>query len=328
MRLSNRLCGLLAALLCATAALADPYPTKPVTMMVPYPAGGPSDGLARTYAPPIQAKLGQQPILVENLGGVSGGIAAQKVLMAPADGYYLFLGSPNELIVSPLVNAAIKFKPEDFRLAQLLTYGPLVLLARKDLPAGSVDEFIALARKSGAEGKPLSFGSVGVGSLYHLISEHLGQRMGTKLNHVPYKGVAPLLQDIGGSQVDFAIVPYQASTGALADQGRLKILASLGAARPELLKQFPTISESKQLKNFEFTIWGGLFVKKGTPEDVVQRLHKASDESRADPAVRAYGEAQSLLETPRLSPQELVKFFEGETARYRTLAASVGVKPQ
>ena len=136
MRLIKRLCGLFAALLC-TATLAAPYPTKPVMVMVPYPAGGPSDGLARAYTTPMQAKLGQ-PMLVENLGGVSGGIAAQKVLAAPADGYYLFLGSPNELIVSPLVNPAIKFKPEDFRLAQLLTYGSLILVVRKDLPANSI----------------------------------------------------------------------------------------------------------------------------------------------------------------------------------------------
>ena len=326
MRLIKRLCGLFAARLC-TATLAAPYPTKPVMVMVPYPAGGPSDGLARAYTTPMQAKLGQ-PMLVENLGGVSGGIAAQKVLAAPADGYYLFLGSPNELIVSPLVNPAIKFKPEDFRLAQLLTYGSLILVVRKDLPANSVDEFVALARKSSAASKPLSYGSVGVGSLYHLISEHMGQRAGAKLTHVPYKGVAPLLQDLGGGQVDFTIVPFQASTGAMAEQGRFKILASLGATRPELLKQFPTVGESTQLKNFDFTVWGGLFVKKGTPEDAVQRLHKASDESRADGGVRAYGEAQSLLETPRMSPQELTKFFEAETGRYRTLAKSVGVQAQ
>ena len=325
MRLSKQLCGLLATLLC-TAALAA-YPTKPVMVMVPYPAGGPSDGLARAYAAPMQTKLGQT-MPVENLGGVSGGIAAQKVLAAPADGYYLFLGSPNELIVSPLVNAAIKFKPEDFRLAQLLTYGSLTLVVRKDLPANSVDEFVALARKGSAEGKPLSYGSVGVGSLYHLISEHLGQRIGAKLTHVAYKGVAPALQDLGGGQVDFTIVPYQASTGALADQGRFKIMASLGANRPELLKQFPTVGESTQLKNFDFTVWGGLFVKKGTPEEAVQRLHKVSDESRSDAGVRAYGEAQSLLETPRMSPQELTKFYEAETARYRTLAKSVGVQAQ
>ena len=101
MSLKQRLCGLLAALLCTAAFAADPYPNKPVMLMVPYPAGGASDGLARVYAPPMQARLGQ-PVLVENLGGATGSLAAQKVLRAPADGYYMFLGSPNELILAPM----------------------------------------------------------------------------------------------------------------------------------------------------------------------------------------------------------------------------------
>ena len=326
MSLKQRLCGLLAALLCTAAFAADPYPNKPVMLMVPYPAGGASDGLARVYAPPMQARLGQ-PVLVENLGGATGSLAAQKVLRAPADGYYMFLGSPNELILAPLVNSAIKFKAEDFRFVQQLADSPLVLLARKDLSVASVDDFVDLARKAAAEGKPLSYGSVGVGSLYHIIGEHMGQRIGARLMHVPYKGVAPLMQDLGGGQIDFTIAPYQASMGEMAEQGRLKILANLGDSRSEQLKQIPTASESRQLKNFAFKAWAGLFVKKGTPDEVVQKLFKASGDSHGEPAVRAYAEAQSMTEIPRMSLPELAKFYEAETERYRKLAASVGVKP-
>lgn len=326
MSLKQKLCGLLAALLCTAAMAADPYPSKPVMVMVPYPAGGASDGLARVYAPPMQTRLGQ-PVLVENLGGATGSLAAQKVLRAPADGYYLFLGSPNELILGPLINPAIKFKAEDFRLVQQLSNAPLVLVARKDLPAGSVDDFVDLARKAAAEGKPLNYGSVGVGSLYHLISEHLGQRIGAPLTHVPYKGVAPLVQDLGGGQIDFTIAPYQASLGEMAAQGRLKILANLGDSRTPQLKQVPTATESRQLKDFVFQVWAGLFVKKGTPDAVLQRLSQVSEDARVEPAVRAYDEAQGMQEIPRRTPVQLAQFYEAETERYRKLAASVNVHP-
>ena len=123
---------------------ADPYPTKPVTLMVPYPPGGLSDSIARALSTPLGKALGQ-PVIVENLGGVSGALAAQKLLNTPADGSMIFLGSPGELILPPLANAAVKYRTEDFRMLTQLTVNPLVLVARKDLPANAVDELVALA---------------------------------------------------------------------------------------------------------------------------------------------------------------------------------------
>ena len=123
---------------------ADPYPTKPVTLMVPYPPGGLSDSIARALSTPLGKALGQ-PVIVENLGGVSGTLAAQKLLNTPADGSMIFLGSPGELILPPLANAAVRYRTEDFRMLTQLTVNPLVLVARKDLPANTVDELVALA---------------------------------------------------------------------------------------------------------------------------------------------------------------------------------------
>jgi len=123
---------------------ADPYPTKPVTLMVPYPPGGLSDSIARALSTPLGKALGQ-PVIVENLGGVSGALAAQKLLNTPADGSMIFLGSPGELILPPLANAAVRYRTEDFRMLTQLTVNPLVLVARKDLPANTVDELVALA---------------------------------------------------------------------------------------------------------------------------------------------------------------------------------------
>jgi tripartite-type tricarboxylate transporter receptor subunit TctC len=307
------------------AAAQQGYPAKPVNLMVPYPAGGPSDAAARIFTVPLGKELGQQ-VVVENLGGVAGAIAAQKVLAAPADGYYIFQGSPNEVILSPLANAAVKLKTEDFRLVQPTADAVMVFVARKDLPANNVDELIALARKS--PDKPLSYGSVGIGSLYHLILEKMQQQTGIRLNHAPYKGNAPLLQDIGGGQVDFAVLVYSAAMGALAEQGRLKVIGQLGAQRSELLKDVPTVSEGKALKDFNYKIWSGFMVPRKTPEDVVQKLHKAIVATLADPGVRSQLAAQTQLAAAPMTLAEAQKFFESETARYREIAKSINLQPQ
>jgi tripartite-type tricarboxylate transporter receptor subunit TctC len=317
----------LAALLvlAAGAAFAQAYPSKPVNLMVPYPAGGPSDAIARIFTVPLGKELGQQ-VLVENLGGVSGALAAQKVLAAPADGHYLFQGSPNEMILSPLANAAVKLKAEDFRLVHPVADAVMVVVARKDLPAANVDELIALARKSAD--KPLTYGSVGIGSLYHLILEDVQQRTGIRLLHAPYKGNAPLLQDIGGGQVDFAVLVYSAAMGALAEQGRLKVIGQLGAQRSELLKNVPTAGEGKELKDFAFQTWSGLLVPKNTPDEVVQRLHKAIGATLKDPAVRTQLAAQTQLASAPMTLAEAARFYESETARYRAIAKAINLQPQ
>ncbi|MEJ8811134.1 tripartite tricarboxylate transporter substrate binding protein [Variovorax ureilyticus] len=317
----------IAGLLLAAAGtvFAQAYPTKTVNLMVPYPAGGPSDAAARIFTTPLGKELGQ-PVIVENLGGAAGAIAAQKVLSAPADGYYLFQGSPNEVILAPLANAAVKLKAEDFRLVHPMTDAVMVFVARKDLPANSVDELIALARKS--KDKPLTYGSVGVGSLYHLIMEDVQHRTGTQMIHAPYKGNAPLLTDIGGGQVDFAVLVYSAAMGAMADQGRLKVIGQLGGQRSELLKDVPTVSEGKELKDFSYKIWSGFMVPKNTPEDVVQRLHKAIGATLKDPAVRSQLAVQTQLASPQMSLAEAAKFYETEIARYRAIAKSINLQPQ
>jgi len=316
-------CGLMLA--AAGPARADGFPAKPVNLMVPYPAGGPSDATARIFTVPLGKALGQQ-VIVENLGGVSGAMAAQKVLAAPADGYYLFQGSPNEIILAPLANAAVKLKAEDFRMVHPVAEAVMVFVARKDLPANNVDELIALARKS--PDKPLSYGSVGIGSLYHLILEKVQLDTGVKLMHAPYKGNAPLLQDIGGGQVDFAVLVYSAAMGALADQGRLKILGQLGGQRSELLKNVPTASEGKELKNVNYKTWSGFFVRKNTPEDVVQKLHQAVGAALKETSVREQLAAQTQLASPQTTLAESAKFYEAETARYRDIAKSIRLEPQ
>ncbi|MBS0339442.1 MAG: tripartite tricarboxylate transporter substrate binding protein [Proteobacteria bacterium] len=306
--LTGKLFAFLTGLLLATSATAsDPFPAKPVMLMVPYPAGGLSDVIARLVNTPLAKQLGQ-PVLVENLGGASGAIAAQKVLSAPADGYHLLQGSPNELILSPLANTAVKFKSEDFRLVQMIGFAPMVILARKDLPANSADELVALAR-SVAKTRPLTFGSVGFGSFYHVLGEHLAQTIGAPMTHVPYKGGAPLVQDLSGGQLDLVILPVSQQQLALADQGRIKIIASINATRTDLpaLKGIPTVNEGKLLNGFNFSTWTGYFVRKDTPEDVVQRLSSALAGVLSDPQVRSQLEAQNTLVAQPISAAQADK---------------------
>ncbi|MEJ8853934.1 tripartite tricarboxylate transporter substrate binding protein [Variovorax robiniae] len=321
----KKLGALLAGLLLAVGAVNAQGTGKPVNLMVPYPAGGPSDSAARIVSVPLGNALKEQ-VIVENLGGASGSIAAQKVLSAPADGRYIFQGSPNEVILASLANAAIKLKAEEFRLVHPMTDATMVFVARKDLPANSVDELIALARKSAD--KPLNYGSVGIGSLYHFILEDVQQRTGVKLSHVPYKGNAPLLQDLGGGQVDFAVLVYSSAMGALAGQGRLKIIGQLGATRSPFLKNVPTASEGKELPKLEYTIWSGFFVPKATPDAVVDRLHAAIQTTLKDESVRSQMAVQMQTVSAPVSVAQAAKFFEAETARYRAIAKAINLQPQ
>ena len=309
------------------AAQAQGFANKPVTLMVPYPAGGLSDVLARLVNVPLGKQL-NQPVIVENLGGVSGAIAAQKVLSAPADGHYVFQGSPNELILSPLANAAVKFKSEDFRLVQMIGAAQMSVYARPDIPAKNMEELIEYARKGAKEGKPLTYASVGPGSFYHLLGEQLSKLTGIPMTHVPYKGGAPANQDLIGGQVDIFITVYGKSYQQLADSGKIKILAMLNSERLHDVKQIPAITETPQLKNFTFNIWTGYFVKKDTPEPVVQALHKAITASLNDPAVREGLEANSLLVAKPASLNDVAKVYADGIAQFRAIAKSINLQPQ
>jgi len=318
---------LLSGLVLAGAAAAQTYPSKPVTLMVPYPAGGLSDVIARTVNTTLSKNMGQ-PVIVENLGGASGSIAAQKVLSAPSDGQIIFQGSPNELILAPLAISAVKFKSEDFRLVQMIATAQIAFLARKDLPVKNVDEFIEYARKQAKEGRPITYASVGPGSFYHLLGEHLSKVTHIEMTHVPYKGAAPANQDLLGGQVDIFLAPFGKAYDELQKQGKLKVLAMLNSERLESVKDFPAISESKSLKNFTFNIWTGYFVKKDTPEPIVQTIHKAITDSLSDPAVRAGLEANSQLVPKPLSLQAVDKAYADGTTQFRAIAKSINLQPQ
>ena len=327
MKLTRFLSSVLCTLTIASGAGAQTYPSKPVSLVVPYPAGGVSDVIARIVSPALSKKLGEA-VIVENIGGASGGIAAQKVLNSPPDGYLVMQGSPNELILGPLANSAIKFKSEDFRLVQMIGSAQIAFLVRGDMPVKDVDSFLAYAKKSAQEGKPLSYASVGSGSFYHLLGEQLSKETKIPMTHVPYKGAGPALQDLIGGQIDFFLAPYGKSHDELAKQGKIKLLAMLNAKRLYSVKDYPAITESKGLKGFKYSIWTGYFVKKDTPEPIVQTLNKALGEVLEDPAVKSGLDANSLLIAKPLTLNELNKVYGDGTAQFRAIAKSINLQPQ
>ena len=203
MKLIKTLGLLLGAALAVQAPVqAQNFPNKPINLMVPYPAGGLSDIIARKINVPLGTEL-KQPVIIENLGGAGGAIAAQKVLNAPADGYYLFQGSPNELILAPLAMKAVKHTPDDFRLIQRMAMAPMAIVASKNFPGNTPQEMVAEIVKRAKAGKPVNYASVGTGSFYHLLGEEMAKKIGAEMLHVPYKGGGPILQDLLGGQMGF-----------------------------------------------------------------------------------------------------------------------------
>jgi len=327
-RLASRTAALIGGLLLSATVFAqNAFPAKPVTLMVPYPAGGLSDVIARTVNNTLAKQLGQ-PVIVENLGGASGSIAATKVLNQPSDGHVVFQGSPNELILASLALSAVKFKSEDFRLVNMIATAQIGFLTRGNLPVNNIDEFVEYARKQAQQGRPITYASVGPGSFYHLLGEHLSKVTGIPMVHVPYKGGAPAEQDLISGQVDIFMTPLGTKHVELHKAGRIKVLALLSPTRIDTAKDFPAISESKALKDFTFNIWTGYFVKRDTPEAVVATLHKAIAGTLTDPTVRANLEAASLTAPPSLSIADAAKAYTDGIAQFRAIAKSINLQAQ
>ncbi len=316
-----------AALAAATPAQAQTYPNKPVTLMVPYPAGGLSDIIARKVNVALAAEL-KQPVIIENLGGAGGAIAAQKVLNAPADGYYIFQGSPNELILAPLALKAIKYKPEDFRLVQEIAQAPIAISARKDFPPNNAKELVAYARKVAKEGKPVSYASVGTGSLYHLMGEDMARKMDTTMLHVPYKGGGPILTDLLGGQIDMFITPYGAPHVAMEKEGKIKFVVALSEKPQRLMPHVRSVDEAPELKHFYYTIGSGYYVKKGTPEPIVEALHRAVTKVMFDPDFRSTMVAMGQEVGEPLRLEEATRVYADEVKRYQGIAKAINLQAQ
>jgi tripartite-type tricarboxylate transporter receptor subunit TctC len=310
--------------LAAATAVAQAWPTRPVNLVVPWPAGGPSDFVARQIQNDTQKALGQT-LIVENIGGVGGAMGVQKVLTG-TDGHTLLLGSPLELIIPPLTLATVKYKPTDLRMVAQLVKAPLVLVARKDLPANTIEELLALVAQR--KGKPLTMANTGPGSMFHLVAEKLAQATGSEFVHVPYRGSAPAMGDLMGGQVDLMFTIFAGPIPATIADGKLKAIG-LATARP--LPKFPQIgalAAHPQLAGFEFDSWAGVQVPRNTPDDVAQRLNKALYDAMANPQTRQAFESAGNIVVAPMSLAELERIYQSEIARYQAIAKSINLQPQ
>ncbi len=326
MNIKTLLGGLLMAASAMTTAWANNYPAKPISLIVPYPAGGPSDFFARKVQPDAATQLGQQPIIIENLGGAGGSIGMSKLITAPADGYTVSLGSPMELVLAPMAIQGVKYKPEDFRLVAQFATTATILAVRNSLNIKTVDELLAYARRNAD--KPLTYGSVGPGSLYHLIGEKFSQLTKVQTLHVPYRGIAPLLNDLMGGQIDMAFLPMAGSIPATLMDGKIQGLAVTAKTPHPLFRQFPAMAAMKGLEAMEFDIWAGIQVHRNTPDNIVNALNKAFYASAEVPETRKALEGSGNVVLPARTPAELARVYQSEIERYRAIARSINLQPQ
>jgi tripartite-type tricarboxylate transporter receptor subunit TctC len=304
---------LVAVLGCPHLANAQDWPSRPVTMIVPYAAGGPVDTVGRILAAQLSEVLSQQ-VVIENACGAGGMTGAARVAKAPPDGYTVLLSGSAVLAINqtlykrPLYNAVT-----DFEHVVLFSDSARVLITRKDLPADTMAEFVAYAKTNQAR---MQYGSAGGGSGMHVCAVLLDVAMDTRITHVPYRGAGPAMQDLIGGRIDF--VAEQISTALPQIQGNaVKAIATLGLDRAPGLESLATAEESG-LKGLDCGSWGSLSFPKGTPEAIVRRLAQASNAAVETPAVRERFKSigVTIPAAARRTPEYLAKFVPSEIERW------------
>ena len=304
------------------AASAQDWPTRPVTLVVPFAAGGGVDVSARIQAQHMSELLGQS-IVVENIGAAAGMAGGLRVAKAPPDGYTLLIGNSGthafnqSLYKKPLYNAATDFQP-----VGLVSESPRILIARKDLPANNLQEFIAFAK---ANQNTMQFGSAGVGSGTHLPCVLLNMAMGVNVTHVPYRGEGPVMQDLIGGRIDYMCATIQ--TGAVQARDKtVKGIAVMALKRVPIIADLATSGE-QGFPGVEASVWNAFFLPKGTPEPIVRKLNKAMSDVLDNPGIRRRLEELGLDIVPpeRRSADYLAAFLPEEIERWGKVIAAAGI---
>lgn len=312
----------LAGLLALTgAASAQNFPDHPMTMIIPFAAGGPTDVLGRVMAQKMGEILGQT-VIVENVGGAGGMTGSRRGADAKPDGYTFVLGTVGThaqgqtLYKKPLYNSLTDFTP-----VVLIADVPIALLVRKDLPAKDFKEFVTYAK---ANAEKMQFGSAGAGSATHLGCVVLDTAMGTKITHVPYKGTGPAMQDLIGGRIDF-LCEILSTAKPQIDGGSVRALAIMTADRSPVLPNLQTTKE--QGLDVQAYTWNAIYLPKGAPADVVKKLHDAAVKAMDDAGVkdRLQGIGAMIVAPPRRTPEYLAKFTADEIKKWEAPIKASGV---
>ena len=303
-----------------TAALAQAYPTKTVRIIVPYPAGGTSDILARSISEKLTASLGQT-VIVENKPGANGNIGADFVAKSPPDGYTVLLADIGALAISPSVYPTLPFDPaRDFAPVTMVAYSPHILVVHPSVAANSTQDLIALAK---AKPGKLNFAVSGVGGAPHLAGVEFATRAGIKWDYIPYKGGAQAIADVAGGQADVTLNGMLA-TYPLVRNGRLKILAVSSAKRMTAIPEVPTIAESG-LPGFETGSWQGVVAPARTPRDIIVKLNTEIGKILGATEMRERLANQGA-EVRTNTPEEFATFIAREKEKWASVVKENNIK--
>jgi tripartite-type tricarboxylate transporter receptor subunit TctC len=315
----------LAALMGASGSTAaEVYPSRPVTIVVPYPAGGLFDGIARALAESMRVTLSQS-VVIENVGGAGGSIALGRVARAASDGYTITVGSGDQFVV----NAAIYPLPydvvKDFEPVALLMNGPNLIVSKNAVPANNLKELIAWLKANQAN---VTQGHNGAGGALHLCGIELQRITGASWPFVPYRGAAPALQDVIGGQID-VMCTSPASSLAMVRSGLVRGYAITGSTRLASAPDVPTVDEAG-FPGFHISVWGGLFAPKGTPPNVIARLNAAAVDALADPSVRVRlaDLGQEIFPRERQTPEALGALQKAEIEKWWPIIKAANIKAE
>jgi len=316
------LAALAATMSFALPANAQDFPTRSMTMIIPFAAGGPTDILGRVIAGRMSEILGQQ-VVVENVGGAGGMTGAARVANASPDGYQFVLGTVGThaqgqtLYKSPLYNSVTDFTP-----VILIANVPIVLETRKDLPVNDFKEFVAYAKQNQAK---MQFGSAGAGSATHLGCVLLNYVIGVNITHVPYRGTGPALQDLEGGRIDYVCDIITTAKPPI-DSGTVKGLAIFDSKRSPALPNVPTAAEQGTPNLIAYT-WNAIFLPKNTPQPIVKKLHDAALAAMHTPAVhdRLTGLGAEIVPDQDATPQHLADLVKSEIAKWAEPIKASGV---
>jgi tripartite-type tricarboxylate transporter receptor subunit TctC len=310
----------IAALAGVPGALAQNYPDRAITLIVPFPPGGSTTIVARIIAEKMSERLGQQ-IVVDNRGGAAGSIGARQVAKSAPDGYTILLAFTGTLAVSPIIFANTGYDPrKDFAAIGLVGVAPSVFAAHPSVPAHSVADLIKLAK---ASPNKFHFGSPGLGTINHLAGELFASMADIKLTHVPYKGTGPAVTDLLGGHIALMFVPIPAAHSNVTS-GMLRALGVTSAQRSRLLPDVPTVAESG-LPGFEVVQRSALLAPAGTPRPIIERLNKELNVVLATDEVRKRLAVEGGEPIPG-APEEYAADIEREEARWSALVKAIGLK--
>jgi tripartite-type tricarboxylate transporter receptor subunit TctC len=309
----------LASLPLGMAFAQDAFPSRPITIVVPYPAGGTSDSQVRMIQEPLQKLLGQ-PVVVDNKPGASGAIAAQAVARAKADGYTLLYPN-NGLLIAPLLNRQAGYEPlRDFKPVSVTTSVPMVLVANKGVPANNLNEFLQYAK---AQANGIMYASAGTASYGHLASTRFSQMANLKVNHVPYRGEANTTMAVRTGEVQMLLTTPSPAMLGLVSQGQLTMLGVATDKPSPVVPGVPTIASV--LPGFTAEVWFGLLAPAGTPDDVVNKLNAAVKKVMADETIRNKMLASGAV--PRTtSSTEFMSLITRETVMWSQLIAKHNIR--